>query len=177
MCFVFCSPFFLPFFLSYIITLSFSLVLFFEVIPYLPSGTWYDWNTGERLESGRHITADTPLDVIPLYVRAGTVITSSEPMQYADEIKNPVIKIAVYPGSSGEFSLYFDDGETYDYEKGVREKILISWNDAENTLILHDRDGGYPEMPEVREFEASVISGGSMKKISYRGRKTEIVLR
>jgi alpha-D-xyloside xylohydrolase len=97
---------------------------------YLPAGTdWYNFWTNERLHGGQTITADAPIDTLPLFVRAGSIL----PLGTTVESTNDVQKIAslrVYPGADGDFDLYRDDGTTYAYEKGAFEVSHLHWNNS-----------------------------------------------
>ncbi len=89
---------------------------------YLPAGAdWYDFWTGARLHGGQTVHRDAPLDVLPLYVRAGTVLPLGAEEQYTGQYPDAPIELRVYPGSDGEVNLYDDDGTTYRYEKGEQE--------------------------------------------------------
>ncbi|HEX4084474.1 MAG TPA: TIM-barrel domain-containing protein [Chthoniobacteraceae bacterium] len=115
---------------------------------YLPgSGAWYDFWTGDRLAGGETRAVPAPLDMIPIYVRAGAIIPLGAPVQYAAESPNGPIELRVYPGADGSFSLYQDAGDTYAYEKGEYAEIPISWNEARKELTFGARKGGFPAMP------------------------------
>lgn len=84
---------------------------------YLPQGAWYDFWTGERLEGGRYIVADAPLDRMPVYLKAGAVLPMGPSMAYVGEKPADLLTLHVYPGE-GRFNLYEDDGEGYGYRCG-----------------------------------------------------------
>ncbi len=84
---------------------------------YLPEGVWFDFWTGERAETGTQ-TVSCPLDRIPLYVKAGSVLPVGPEVQYAAEKPWDSLQIRVYPGADGTFVLYEDEGDGYGYEKG-----------------------------------------------------------
>ncbi len=119
---------------------------------YLPNSVkWYNFWTGERSEGGRTIKTDAPVDKIPLYVKAGSIIPMGPVIQYAAE-KNDPIEIRIYTGASGEFTLYEDENDNYDYEKGNYSTIRFKWNDAEKTLTISSRNGSFPGMPAEHKF-------------------------
>jgi len=66
-----------------------------------------------------------PLDVIPFYVRAGTILPLGPVIQSTDEAEDP-LEIRIYPGADAAFSLYEDDGNTYAYEKEFSPAFLCS---------------------------------------------------
>ena len=120
---------------------------------YLPANiTWYDFWTGEKLTGGKHLEAAAPLDRIPLYVRAGSILPLGPEEEYADEKPNGPIELRIYPGADGTFTLYNDEGDNYDYEKGAHSTITLTWSDAISTLTIAARQGTYPNMPQQTTF-------------------------
>jgi alpha-D-xyloside xylohydrolase len=104
---------------------------------YLPSGSaWYDFWTGARNSGGQSITADAPLDRIPLYVRAGAIVPFGPAQRYIGEKSRETITLYVYAGVDGRFSLYEDDGRTYTYEQSNFSIVPLSWDDAARTLTF-----------------------------------------
>jgi alpha-glucosidase/alpha-D-xyloside xylohydrolase len=104
---------------------------------YLPAGCdWYDYWTNRRLHGGQTVEANAPIDVLPLFVKAGSIV----PMGTDDESPGQAQKIAsvkVYPGADGEFTLFRDDGTSYGYEQGKYSVTRLTWNDAAHRL-RHD---------------------------------------
>ncbi|HEX7158742.1 MAG TPA: glycoside hydrolase family 31 protein [Edaphobacter sp.] len=101
---------------------------------YLPAGTdWYDFWTNTKIHGGQTITAAAPIDRIPLFVRAGSILPLGSEVESTNE-QQKIAKVRVYPGANGDFALYRDDGTTYDYEKGVFEVTKLHWNDAAGNL-------------------------------------------
>jgi alpha-glucosidase/alpha-D-xyloside xylohydrolase len=97
---------------------------------YLPAGCdWYDYWTNERLNGGQTITADAPIDTIPLFVRAGSVIPLGSAVLSAQQ-KQDIASVRIYPGADATFTLFSDDGNTYAYEKGVRSITTLHWDEA-----------------------------------------------
>jgi alpha-D-xyloside xylohydrolase len=125
---------------------------------YLPeSSGWYDFWTGEKLKGGQTVTKETPLDIIPLYVRAGSIILFGPRVQYAAEKEWDNIEIRVYPGADGHFVLYEDENDNYNYEKGLYSLINIQWLDAQKRLIIGARKGSYPGMLNERTFNIVLV--------------------
>jgi alpha-D-xyloside xylohydrolase len=115
---------------------------------YLPKNTtWYDFWTGQQTQGGVHLEAAAPLDRIPLYVRAGSILPLGPPEQYTGEKPNGPIELRIYPGADGNFTLYQDEGDNYNYEKGAHSTIPITWSQSSNTLTIGQRQGTYPGMP------------------------------
>jgi alpha-glucosidase/alpha-D-xyloside xylohydrolase len=97
---------------------------------YLPAGCdWYNYWTNERLEGGQTITANAPIDTIPLFVRAGSIIPLGSDVLSAQQ-KQDITTVRIYPGADAGFTLFTDDGNTYAYEKGVSSITTLHWNEA-----------------------------------------------
>lgn len=150
---------------------------------YLPAGTkWIDFWTGEKLEGGQTITKKTPLDIMPLYIKAGSIIPIGPDVQYAEEKPWDNLEIRIYEGADGEFTLYEDENDNYNYEKGLYSTIKLSWDDSENTLIINDREGSFPGMLTDRKFNIVIVQPGKVdteeydKTITYKGKKVSVKL-
>ena len=125
---------------------------------YLPAGTgWYDYWTGVRHAGGQTISKETPLNIIPLYVRAGAIVPVGPEVQYANEKPWDNLEIRIYRGANGEFVLYEDEKDNYNYEKGVYSTISFNWNDRQRTLTIGARNGSYPGMIESRKFNLVLV--------------------
>ena len=98
---------------------------------YLPdSPAWYDFWTGASQKGGHEIDAEAPLDRIPLYVRAGSIIPLGPEIEYTSEKPAGPIELRIYKGADGTFDLYQDAGDSYDYEKGAHAVIPLRWSEA-----------------------------------------------
>jgi alpha-D-xyloside xylohydrolase len=125
---------------------------------YLPVGsTWYDFWTGATIQGGQFISAQAPLETIPLYARAGSILPMGPELQYTGEKPADPIELRIYRGANGSFELYEDDGLTYDYEKGQRTTIPITWNDATSTLTVGARKGSFASMLKQRTLQIVVV--------------------
>ncbi len=146
---------------------------------YLPKGAdWYDFWTGAKQAGGQTIAKETPLDIIPIYIKAGSILPMGPKVQYATEKKWDNLGIRVYPGANGEFTLYEDENDNYNYEKGAFSTITFNWNDAKKTLTINDRKGSFPGMIAERKFNISIV--GADKKfdnvVTYNGKKVAVKL-
>jgi len=104
---------------------------------YLPAGCdWYNYWTNERLKGGQTVTADAPIDRIPLFVRAGSIVPIGSPLE-STAAKQEIASIRVYPGADTDFTLFSDDATTYAYEKGISSITRLHWDDA-NLQLTHD---------------------------------------
>jgi len=128
---------------------------------YFPSGlgTWYDFWTGDTViaGNGRTITAQAPLQIMPLYVRNGSILPMGPEITYADTAADP-IELRVYTGADGSFTLYEDEGDAYNYEKGVYATIPITWNEASQDLSIGPTSGQFPGMLTSRTFNVVWVS-------------------
>ena len=141
---------------------------------YLPAGTlWYDFWTNEKHEGGKEITKETTLDVIPLYVKAGSIIPVGPQVQYATEKPWSHLELKVYAGANGNFILYEDEFDNYNYEKGVYTEIPISWNNTSRKLTIGARKGAYEGMLENRKFTVT-LQDGTQKSVDYNGKAVSV---
>jgi alpha-D-xyloside xylohydrolase len=119
---------------------------------YLPaSHDWIDFWTGKRLSGGETVTADAPLERMPIYVKAGSVVPVG-PIAKSASAKADPVDLHVYPGADGDFTLYEDEGDSYDYEHGAYSVIPMHWDDKAQRLTVGDRRGSFPGMLEHRTF-------------------------
>jgi alpha-D-xyloside xylohydrolase len=127
---------------------------------YLPSGKdWIDFWTGKRVRGGQRITAEAPLDRIPIYVRAGSIIPFGPHAESASAKPDP-IELRITPGADADFTLYEDEGDNYEYEHGAYSEIPIHWNDKRRTLTLGERRGRFPGMLAHRTFHVVIVREG-----------------
>jgi alpha-D-xyloside xylohydrolase len=150
-------------------------------LVYLPKAKWYDFWTGVAIDGGRMISAITPLDRLPVYVRAGSIVPLGPDQEWSTEKPEDPIELRVYPGGDGDFTLYEDENDSYDYEKGVYATIPLHWDDGARTLTIGDRKGQFPGMLERRTFRIVFIGenhGGGIdpadeadKVVPYSGKQ------
>jgi alpha-D-xyloside xylohydrolase len=149
---------------------------------YLPAGTdWYDFWTGEKITGGKKIMRETPLDLLPLFIKAGSILPLGPTVQYATEKKWDNLVINVYPGANGKLVLYEDENDNYNYEKGVYSTINFIWDDKKKTLTIDDRNGSFSGMLQSRTFQIMMPDNNkavgektesvAAKLISYSGKK------
>ncbi len=111
---------------------------------YLPAGCdWYNYWTNERLHGGQTIEADAPIDTLPLFVKAGSILPLGSEVQSAQQPQT-IKSVRVYPGADGSFTLYRDDGKTYAYEKDGGSVTKLTWDDAAHEL-KHEGAPGWNE--------------------------------
>ena len=152
---------------------------------YLPKGAssatgvkvkgWYDFWTGKRYKGGQTVTIETSIDRVPMFVRAGSILPLGPEMEYVGEKAWDNLELRVYPGADGEFVLYEDEDDSYNYEKGQYATITFSWDDARKTLTIGERKGSYPGMLQSRKFSI-VLPYGKATEIDYNGTEKKISL-
>jgi alpha-D-xyloside xylohydrolase len=154
---------------------------------YLPAGAdWYDFWTGEKMAGGQKVKKETPIDIIPVYVKAGSMMPIGPDVQYAAEKKWDHLQIRVYPGADGKFVLYEDENDNYNYEKGIYTTITFNWDDKKRTLTIGDRTGSFPGMTDSRTFSFVIVTaskggeGNTVVKpdaeVTYSGKKVIVKL-
>ena len=109
---------------------------------YLPAGCdWYDYWTNERLHGGQTIVVNAPIDTLPLFVRAGSIVPFGSEVESAQQPQT-IASVLVYPGADGRFTLFQDDGNTYAYEKTGGSATKLTWDDAVHQL-KHEGSPGW----------------------------------
>lgn len=151
---------------------------------YLPEGEWYDFWTGTKQEGGTTISVDVPLDNMPIYVKAGSIIPMGPDIQHANATADP-IELRIYKGADGQFTLYEDAGDSYAYEQGAYAEIPLNYNDATQELTIGARNGSFPTMLTKHTFKilwvseqhgvGSAIAPGSDTTVVYNG--SEIIIK
>lgn len=153
---------------------------------YLPHAKWIDFWTGVTLEGGRSIDAPAPLDRLPLYVRAGSILPMGPEIEYTGEKPEDPVELRIYRGADGDFTLYEDEGDSYDYQKGADATIPLHWDDATGTLTIGERKGSFPGMLQTRTFRIVVVGPGhgvgvnpaahADRTVSYSGQTLHVVM-
>ena len=151
---------------------------------YLPAGAgWTDFWTGEKYKGGQWIVSEAAIDKIPLLVRQGSIIPMGPVMQYTSEKVDAEWEIRIYPGADSSFTVYEDEGDNYNYEKGKSSSFEMKWDDKNHTLTLSDRKGEYAGMPVCRRLKLVRVDKNSGigveenvggKTVEYRGKHLKI---
>ena len=143
---------------------------------YLPKGaTWYDFWTNKTYKGGQTVTLTTTLNRVPMFVRAGSILPLGPEMQYVGEKAWDNLEIRVYPGADGSFTLYEDEGDNYNYEKGYYSTITFQWNDKARQLTIGTRQGGYKGMILDRKFTI-LLPDGTSRTVSHNGNEQTVQL-
>jgi alpha-D-xyloside xylohydrolase len=154
---------------------------------YLPeSNDWYDFWTSISIKGGQTIKTEAPLDKIPLFIKVGSIIPFGPEVQFATEKNWDNLEIRIYPGTNGEFTLYEDENDNYNYEKGICSTIQFSWNDSRKVLTIYGRQGSFPGMLSERNFNIICVTKNKGtgidavekfdKAITYKGKKVVVQL-
>lgn len=142
---------------------------------YLPAGTsWYDFFQEKRYEGGQQIMRPVPIDELPLYVRAGSIIPLGPKVQYALEKPWDALEIKIYPGEDGRFTLYEDEFDSYRYEEGRYTTIDFEWDETARKLAIGKRNGQFDGMLKQRKFVVSVVGSGKTQVVDYSGKPVEV---
>ena len=156
-----------------------------DIELYLPAETvWYDFWTGKTYQGGQIIKRKTPIDIMPLFVKAGSIIPMGPEIQYATEKPADPIELRIYTGADAEFVLYEDENDNYNYEKRIYSTILFKWIETDRKLIIEKRNGEFPGILKDRTFNIVIVDKNKGidvepslnfdKTVNYNGEKIEI---
>jgi alpha-D-xyloside xylohydrolase len=151
---------------------------------YLPKSTkWVDFWTGKRFDGGQTIKTAAPLNKIPLFVKAGSIIPMGKFMQYTGQKSADTLEIRIYKGANAKFELYEDEGDNYNYEKGNYTIIPFEWNELRQTLIIGNKIGNFEGCLKDRIFNIVLVNESEglsttistlKKKVKYKGKEIKI---
>ena len=144
---------------------------------YLPKGAnWYEFYTEKLYKGGRNVTFTTTIDRTAMFVKAGTILPLAPVMQYAQQSQWDNLDIIVYPGSNAVFTLYEDEGDNYNYERGIYSTITMKWNDSQRTFTVETRQGQFPGMLQNRKFNIRIAGTEAVKTVDYNGNAVSVTL-
>ena len=143
---------------------------------YLPKAKWYDVWSGSSVEGPRMIDAAAPIDRLPLFVRAGAIVPMGPEKEWSTEKPEDPIELRIYPGADGDFTLYEDENDGYNYEKGVYATIPFHWDDAKQTLTIGERRGTFPGMLTERRFQVVFVRENHGAGIKAESKPDKVVL-
>ena len=142
---------------------------------YLPANAlWYDYWTGRSYEGGQTLVAAAELDIIPVFVRSGSILPLSVPGEYAEENGGRISELLVYMGADGEFRLYNDEGDNYSYENGNYSCIPLSYRDEERTLTFGKAEGSLSYQTDFRVRFIEDGKKGEINNIIYEGEEAYV---
>jgi alpha-D-xyloside xylohydrolase len=129
---------------------------------YLPAGaTWYDFETGKAHAGGQAIKAEAPLSRMPLFVKAGAIVPTTDVQQYVGEKPNLPITLVIYTGKDGKYELYEDDGLSMAYKRGAYSRIPVAFDNATGRVTIGARSGKFDGMVDKRVFKIRFIGAGA----------------
>jgi len=142
---------------------------------YFPEGTnWFDFYTGRYITGGQQVNVDAPYEHIPLFIREGAIIPVGPEIQYTTEKPADKIVLYVYMGQDGKFTLYEDENENYNYEKGSFANIDFHYNEAAGTLTIGDQKGKFDGMIKNRKFVIVAVSKNKPQAFDYEAKGKEV---
>jgi alpha-D-xyloside xylohydrolase len=147
---------------------------------YLPAvdGGWYDFWTEKPLRGAETVTSSAPMDTIPVYVRAGSILPLGPVEQYVEQKRDGPMELRIYPGHDGTFTLYDDEGSNYDYESGQSSMVVLTWKDRTHELLIGKRAGSFAGMrPECTLLVHVAGSAQAPREVHYRGEAMRIQLK
>ncbi|WP_406610526.1 TIM-barrel domain-containing protein [Agarivorans sp. JK6] len=131
----------------------------------LPAGlAWYNYWNKHCYQGGQTIAMGTPIDIMPLLVKAGAIIPHGPEVQYHDELPSDPLTIEVYVGEDGRFCLYEDEGDSYRYEQGAYSEIVFEWDNSKRCLHIAKRSGSFAGMLQQRTFNVHLISAFDIQR-------------
>lgn len=141
---------------------------------YFPENVdWYSLYDGSFVKGGSRKSVDAPFDRMPVYVPAGSILTTGEKIENTMQPQND-LTVYVYAGRHGAFSLYEDENLNYKYEKGAYSTIDFSWDDTTQELTISDRKGSFPGMIQARKLRVILVSPGKSAGLELRSNGTEL---
>jgi alpha-glucosidase/alpha-D-xyloside xylohydrolase len=143
---------------------------------YLPRGIWFDFWSEDRLDGGRELDRPVDLETLPLHVRAGAILPLGPVRQYVEEPVTAPLQVIVFPGANGAFSLYEDDGRTFDYKKGAWMKTAMTWNDATRVLSIELAPVARLLPPGKRVIEVRMAGQASTRSVTFEGKPVAVRL-
>ncbi len=141
---------------------------------YLPAGKWYEFWGGTTRDGGKSVTEAAPLDRLPLFVRAGSILPLGPEVEWAIQKPADPVELRIYPGADGDFTIYEDENDNYNYEKGVYATIPLHWDNAKQMLTIGARKGQFPGMLQNRTFHVVYVgeNHGTGLSVTERPDKT-----
>ncbi len=144
---------------------------------YLPHGRWCDFWTNEPHDGGREIDRAVDLETMPLFVRAGAILSLGPVKQYTSEAVDEPLTLQIYPGADGQAFVYEDDGATFDFERGEWMGLQARWNDGQRRLELRLANGSKMRPPLTRRLRVRLAGSSETRDITFAGTPTVISVR
>lgn len=145
---------------------------------YLPKDIWYNFWTGEKMDDkcGK-VVVDAPYDSTPIFVKGGSILPVGPKLQYADQPTDEPTLIKVYPGKDGEYTLYFDDNFTNDYEKGVYSEVKFVYSEKSGELTISKGNGNYIDFAKSpMTFVVEKVGQEGSQTVEFGGKALKVKL-
>ncbi len=142
---------------------------------YLPQAKWYNFWNGTSTEGPRTIDVAAPIEALPLFVRAGSIVPMGPEKEWSTEKPEDPMELRVYRGANGEFTLYEDENDGYNYEKGSRATIQLHWDEIKQTLTIGERKGEFPGMLAERSFQIVFVGENHGVGVMPEGKPDKVV--
>lgn len=143
---------------------------------YLPAATkWYNFWTGEVTTGGKNVDAAASIDIMPLYIKAGSIVPMGPDMEYATQKPASTVELRIYRGADGQFKFYEDENDNYNYEKGRFATFTLSWKDATHQLLISDTKGQFNGMLKQRTFNIVLVNGTHGANVGITAKADKVV--
>lgn len=152
------------------------LVGVFSDSIYLPKGVWTNFWTSEKYNGGKTVHCKVPENRGGLlFIRGGAIIPCQKPMQYIGEYKVDTLIVKVFPETQSTYTLWEDDGRSFDYENGKIAKTHFECinNDKETDLIISPRQGSYSGISAFRNYQIEISLPQKPSQVLLNGTKIE----
>lgn len=125
-------------------------------VVYLPNGTWFDFRSGKRFRGPRHFVVATPLEHIPVFVRAGAILSMQRAGQYIGEFPQKTVELHLWPEARGTWEFYEDDGCSLEPSRhnSYRRHLLLKSTARGGTLHMHPAAGDW--IPPIKRWKVFV---------------------
>lgn len=158
-----------------------------SVSVYLPECEegWMDFWTGKPSAGGTSVEVPVNLEKIPLFVRRGSILPLCETKEHVNDKADGAWEIRIYPGADAEYTIYEDEGDNYNYEKGAYSTFKLKWNDKANQLTIEERKGSFDGLITQRRMKIVKVGKGkgagfkeakAKKEIVYTGQRIQVEL-
>ena len=142
---------------------------------WLPEGTWIEWSSGTVLTGGRYVNRTYTLSEIPVFVKSGAIIPMQPDKKRADESQDNSLILQIFPGNSGQTSIYDDEGNNSNYLNGLYSFTKVDFQKNNNILklVIYPIEGSYAGMPTERTYELRLPVSYPPEKIVVNGQEVQ----
>ena len=146
-------------------------------VIYLPKGDWFNFWTDEKVAGNGEIEVNTPLEEVPMFVKAGSILPIGPKVQYTTQPTDELTRLKVYPGKDAEYVLYMDDNESYDYENGEYAEIVITYFESTKEVTLKNGKGTFINFGQKpMDFIIEMVGADKEEKVRFSGEEVLVNL-